>query len=150
LGDFQGHAARATAKDDHTTALLASQFGIRSSQVKAWKKQLMAHMAEMFAAGRQQRPDQTTDEEELYEKIGCLKMGVEWLKTKLPRSTEFKRQRIECRLMNRSIDPQCQLAGLAQSSWCYEQLGASPKSLALRQEIDRLCITLPFFGTRKV
>jgi hypothetical protein len=28
------------------------------------------------------RPDQTTDEEELDEQIGRLKMGVEWLKIK--------------------------------------------------------------------
>ena len=32
------------------------------------------------ADGRQRRPDQTTDEQELYEQIGRLKMEVEWLK----------------------------------------------------------------------
>jgi len=50
------------------------------AQVTEWKKQLMAQVAEMFADGRQRRADQATDEQELYEQIGRLKMEVEWLK----------------------------------------------------------------------
>lgn len=71
--------ALAAAKSDRTTAQLASQFGIYASQVTAWKKRLMARVAELFADGRQRRPDQGTDEEELHEQIGRLKMEVEWL-----------------------------------------------------------------------
>ena len=41
---------------------------------------LMAQAAELFADGRQRRADQATDEQELYEQIGRLKMEVEWLK----------------------------------------------------------------------
>jgi hypothetical protein len=48
--------------------------------VTAWKKQLMAQVAELFADGRQRRADQATNEQELYEQIGRLKMEVEWLK----------------------------------------------------------------------
>ena len=70
----------AAAKGDRTTAQLASQFGIHTSQVTAWKKQLMAQVTELFADGRQRRADQATDEQELYEQIGRLKMEVEWLK----------------------------------------------------------------------
>ena len=72
--------ALAAAKSDRPTAQLASQFGIYSSQVAARKKLLMAQVAELFADGRQRRPDQGTDEEELCEQIGRLKMEVEWLK----------------------------------------------------------------------
>jgi hypothetical protein len=43
------------------TAQLASQFGIRTSQVTAWKKQLMAQLAELFADGRQRRGEQAPD-----------------------------------------------------------------------------------------
>jgi transposase len=71
--------ALAAAKGDRTTAQLASHCGVHTSQVTAWKKQLMAQVAELFADGRQRRPNQTTDEEELYEQIGRLKMEVEWL-----------------------------------------------------------------------
>ena len=77
---FKAKVALAAAKGDRTTAQLASQFGIHTSQVTAWKKQLMAQVAELFADGRQRRADQATDEQELYEQIGRLKMEVEWLK----------------------------------------------------------------------
>jgi hypothetical protein len=39
-------------------------------------------VAELFADGRQRRGEQATDEQELYEQIGRLKMEVEWLKKK--------------------------------------------------------------------
>jgi len=42
----------------------------------------MAQVAELFADERQRRADQATDEQELYEQIGRLKMEVEWLKKK--------------------------------------------------------------------
>lgn len=51
---FKAKVALAAAKGDRTTAQLASQFGIHTSQVTAWKKQLMAQVAELFADGRQQ------------------------------------------------------------------------------------------------
>ena len=79
---FKAKVALAAAKGDRTTAQLASQFGIHTSQVTAWKKQLMAQVAELFADGRQRRADQATDEQGLYEQIGRLKMEVEWLKKK--------------------------------------------------------------------
>ena len=39
---FKAKVALAAAKGDRTTAQLASQSGIHTSQVTAWKKQLMA------------------------------------------------------------------------------------------------------------
>ena len=62
---FKAKVALAAAKGDRTTAQLASQFGIHTSQVTAWKKLLMAQVAELFADGRQRRADQATDEQEL-------------------------------------------------------------------------------------
>jgi len=53
---FKAKVAMAAAKGDRTTAQLASQFGIHTSQVTAWKKQLMAQVAELFADG--ERPPQ--------------------------------------------------------------------------------------------
>jgi transposase len=79
---FKAKVALAAAKGDRTTAQLASQFGIHTSQVTSWKKQLMAQVAELFADGRQRRADQATGEQELFEQIGRLKMEVEWLKKK--------------------------------------------------------------------
>jgi transposase-like protein len=77
---FKPRVALAAAKGDRTTAQLASQFGVHTSQVTAWKRLLMAQVAELFADGRQRWSDQATGEQELYEQIGRLKMEVEWLK----------------------------------------------------------------------
>ncbi len=49
-----------------------------------------------------------------------------------------------------SVSRQCELVGLARSSWFYEPLGESVENLALMREIDRLYIKRPFFGSRKV
>lgn len=71
------------SRGDKTTAQLASEFSVHTSQVTAWKKQLLAQAAELFEDGRRKpRDESTADEEELYEQIGRLKMEVEWLKKK--------------------------------------------------------------------
>ena len=56
---------------------------IHTSQVTAWKKQLLEQATGLFEDGRRKRGDERlAEEEELYEQIGRLKMEVEWLKTK--------------------------------------------------------------------
>lgn len=77
---FKAKVTQAAAKGDRTTAQLMSQFGIHTSPVTVWKKQLMAQVVELFADGRQRRADQATVEQELHEQIGRLKMHVDSLK----------------------------------------------------------------------
>jgi transposase-like protein len=80
---LKARVALAAVRGDRTTAQLASQFGVHTSQVTAWKKRLLEGVPELFADGRRQRKDdRTVDEQELYEQIGRLKMEVEWLKKK--------------------------------------------------------------------
>ncbi len=75
--------ALAALKGDKTTAQLASEFDVHTSQVTAWKKRLWEGCAELFADGRSRRRDETVpDAEELFAQIGRLKMEVEWLKKK--------------------------------------------------------------------
>ena len=80
---FKAKVALAAARGDKTTAQLAAQFSVHTSQVTAWKKQLLQQATELFADGRRKsRAETAADEEELYEQIGRLKMEVEWLKKK--------------------------------------------------------------------
>jgi len=80
---FKARVALAAARGDRTTAQLASEFSVHTSQVTAWKKQLLDHVAELFEEGRgQDREASTAQEQELYEQIGRLKMEAEWLKKK--------------------------------------------------------------------
>jgi putative transposase len=79
---FKAKVALAAVRGDKTTAQLASQFGVHTSQVTAWKKQLLGQAAGLFEDGRSRRDESAADEQELYEQIGRLKMEVEWLKKK--------------------------------------------------------------------
>jgi putative transposase len=80
---FKAKVALAAARGDKTTAQLAAEFSVHTSQVTAWKKQLLEQAAELFEDGRRKsRDENSADEEELYEQIGRLKMEVEWLKKK--------------------------------------------------------------------
>jgi putative transposase len=80
---LKAKVALAAVRGDKTTAQLASQFGVHTSQVTAWKKRLLEGVSELFADGRKNRKDEpSVDEQELYEQIGRLKMEVEWLKKK--------------------------------------------------------------------
>ena len=80
---FKAKVALAAAKGDRTTAQLASDFGVHTSQVTAWKKQLMDQLPDLFTDGRKRPPAEATNENELFEQIGRLKMEVEWLKKKV-------------------------------------------------------------------
>jgi transposase-like protein len=79
---FKAKVALAAARGNLTTAQLASKFAVHSSQVTAWKKQLLAEVAGLFEDGRSRQAESSADEQELYEQIGRLKMEVEWLKKK--------------------------------------------------------------------
>ncbi len=75
--------ALAAIRGDKTTAQLASEFSVHTSQVTAWKKQLLEQATDLFEDGRRARPDErAANEQQLYEQIGRLKMEVEWLKKK--------------------------------------------------------------------
>lgn len=80
---FKAKVALAAVRGDKTTAELAAKFAVHTSQVTAWKKQLLERAEGLFEDGRLGRRDeQAAQEEELYEQIGRLKMEVEWLKKK--------------------------------------------------------------------
>jgi putative transposase len=80
---LKAKVALAAVRGDRTTAQLASEFGVHTSQVTAWKKRLLEGVTELFADGRRTRADEAgASEPELFEQIGRLKVEVEWLKKK--------------------------------------------------------------------
>jgi transposase-like protein len=79
---FKAKVALAAVRGDKTTAQLASEFSVHTSQVTAWKMQLLEQAVGLFEDGRTRRDETAANEQELFEQIGRLKMEVEWLKKK--------------------------------------------------------------------
>jgi putative transposase len=81
-GAFKAKVALAACRGDKTTAQLAAEYEVHAGQITAWKKQLLAGVPGLFEDGRGRGAEEVTNEEELFEQIGRLKMEVEWLKKK--------------------------------------------------------------------
>lgn len=70
-------------KELKTINEIASAYDVHPTQVKSWKKQLLAEGPTVFGQDMaQQLREQEARETELYEQIGRLKMELEWLKKK--------------------------------------------------------------------
>ena len=82
----------------------------------------------------------------MYEQIGRLKVELEWLKKKLPNSSEAKRNLIEPGHAEISLRRQCELLGLNRSSWYYEPAGESEFNLQLMRLMDEQYLLTPFYG----
>ncbi len=63
---------------------LASRYQVHPNQVRSWKKKLADEGSMVFErkSGKHHQ-NLSTDEAELYEQIGRLKMELEWLKKKV-------------------------------------------------------------------
>ena len=85
-------------------------------------------------------------------------MELDWLKKNLPESVEGRRGLIEPTHEALSIERQCQLIGLARSSYYYQPAAESAENLELmRQHFGRLSASLdeiytawPFYGSRRM
>ena len=81
---LKAKVAVAAIKEQKTASQLASQHRVHSTQIHAWKRQLLEGAPEIFERGRSSLREQEFKqrEAELFEEIGRLKMEVEWLKKK--------------------------------------------------------------------
>jgi transposase len=81
-GAFKARVALAALKGDKTLGELASQFGVHATQISTWKQRLLEGAPDLFEDRRRKQRTEASNQEELFEQIGRLKMEVEWLKKK--------------------------------------------------------------------
>jgi transposase len=68
-------------KEHKTAGQIAQTFGVHPTQVGFWKKQALAGLPDVFGNGREQMREQADSEkDELYKKIGQLKVELDFLK----------------------------------------------------------------------
>lgn len=85
---FKAKVALAAVKEVKTVSELSSQYGIHSTQIHHWKRQLLERAEELFekpGSGGQTVQEKEALVAELYEQIGRLKMDLEWLEKKAAR-----------------------------------------------------------------
>jgi putative transposase len=87
---------------------------------------------------------------ELYERIGRLKMELEWVKKKLPATADLKRPLVEPSNYHLSIRRQCELLGLNRSSYYLPPAAESEENPRLMRLIDEQFLKTPFYGSRQM
>ncbi len=79
---FKAQVALAALKGDKTVNEVAAQFGVHPTLIHDWKKRLLAGAAAVFEGGARAGPVADSQQAELFEQIGRLKMELEWVKKK--------------------------------------------------------------------
>jgi putative transposase len=138
-------------KGQKTANKIASEYGVHPSQIAQWKKQALDGLPEVFSTrASQQRQSEEALIANLYQEIGHLKVQLDWLEKNHTSSIEAKRALIEPEHPQLSIVEQCELLGLARSSYYYEPVPVSAENLLLMRLLDEQYTRTSFYGTRKM
>lgn len=83
--EFKARVALEAMKGLKTTAELSVEYGVHTTQIGQWKKELCEGLPKLFSskpdAGEKQKEHLIN---ELYKQIGQLQVENDWLKKKLP------------------------------------------------------------------
>jgi transposase-like protein len=80
--DEKAKIALEALKGDMTQAEISSKFGVHTTQIYKWKKQLESNIASIFKDNSAKERSESQLIDELYGKIGKLNVELDWLKKK--------------------------------------------------------------------
>jgi transposase-like protein len=83
---FKAKVALAALEGNATLAELAQRFDVHANQIVDWRRQLVAHAAEAFAAADGERREPAIDVKALHAKIGQQALELDFLANALGRS----------------------------------------------------------------
>ena len=137
-------------KESLTQAQLSSQHEIHPSQVKSWKQQALLAIEQCFTKQKEKSEKQQKKLlSDLYEQIGHLHAQLNWLKKNTKLSIEEKRTMLNVNHPSLALQKQCELLGLAHSSYYYTPAPLSPEKEQLMKLLDQHYTAYPFEGKIK-
>ncbi len=81
--EFKAKVALEALKGNKTVNELAAEYEVHSTQINTWKKELQQGASDIFSRSKGQDVSELEEEKSrLFEKIGRLKVEVDWLKKK--------------------------------------------------------------------
>jgi len=82
--EFKSRVAIEAVKGHRTLSEIASEYDVHTTQINAWKKQLLEGSKDAFSKKKEKHKEQAEAEREhLYAQIGQLKVELDWLKKKI-------------------------------------------------------------------
>ena len=82
--EFKSRVALEALKGDRTINEIASEYEVHPNQISLWKKQLKEGLPDVFTdKNNKVSKDHEKLEAKLYQKIGRLKVELDWLKKKV-------------------------------------------------------------------
>jgi putative transposase len=149
--EMKARVALEAIRGQKTANEIATEYGIHPTQIAQWKKQALDEFPSLFSQGTSRAAKEEEDlVAALYQQIGQLKVEVDFLKKNQIDSAEVKRQLIVPEHPSLSIVRQCDLLGLARSSYYYQPTIESEENLTLMRLLDEQYTRTPFYGTRKM
>ena len=80
---FKAKVALEAIRGLRTTNEIAAEFGVHTTQIGHWKRQILESLPEIFANSRgRSRDEDAALRDRLYQQIGQLQVELEWLKKK--------------------------------------------------------------------
>jgi putative transposase len=159
---FKAKVAMEAFKGDSTLSELSARYGVHSTVIAKWKKELLSRAKEIFATpeDKASKPSPSASPEavkELHAKIGQLTIEndprLREDKLFILKASSLDRMTRLSMVENRSDLPvfrQCELLSLPRSSYYYAPKGESEANLSLMRAMDEQFLKTPFYGVRRM
>jgi transposase-like protein len=148
---FKSTVALEALRGDKTAQEIAAKHKVHPTQVTTWKRQAIDGLTEVFSDKVRRAEDNEAEVKELHAKIGKLAVENDFFITRAEAMSPSERKTlIDRNRTGLSLTKQCQLLKTSQSSLYCTPVGVNTETQELMNEIDRVFMKYPFFGSRQI